>query len=980
MLCASLSASAYDFEVDGIGYDISSFTELTVIATSLIDNSSESVIIPETVEFKGKTLRVTSLGEGFAENNTELSTLIIDAKIESISSKAFRNCSHLKHVEIPQAINIGNSAFENCEQLTDVAISENLLNIGSRAFFRCISLENISLPESLKVLGEASFMDCSKLNNVNISNVETINTSTFSGCSVLDYIVLSDNLNEIKSNAFQGTAFKSFVIPNSVTNIGEGILSNCLLLQSLTIGSGLSKIEYNPCQGAIGLKNLIIADASSNLEINFKGELYKHFSWCPSPVSNYYNIDIYFGGFSIFPIEYLYLGRSVNCNEADIGYWNYEYLINPFYGDKSIKKVDVGHSVESLPCRVLNISLKATYPFNYNEDFGYFENCNNLEELTFIGSPDTISKKFLKSTNISSLIIPNNCKSIGEQAFENCLNLQNITIGKGVECIGDKALNDIVSLAFINLCAIQPPSYSTGFSNQQYINTIVNIPPNSLHLYQEAEPWKSFWDLNEDENLLTEFMVDSIKYEIITSNTVAVSDFSDKYMQILDIPSIVNYNNISYTVSNLNFTGSMLPKCTDVIIPATIKILPNCIFQGWKNLVNIDLGQINSIGSKAFKGCESLGQLYIPSTCETIGDDAFNQCNNLKNIEFERTENIIIIGHNSDLNLSSSITPFPNPSDVDERRTGFRNGYYDGLFYGLPIEHLVINRDIELPKYYERAVGSSTSNYSTVYNDIIYYPPFYGLTKLKSVEIGENVSAICKNQIEAVVNAVPTTIEYTNFGQCDKIEVVVSNSPKAPVGGGFSQSVYENATLFLPNGGEESYQRDDYWKRFSQIINSPFISTESITFDSEEVVIDINESMTLSPVINPEDASIKKLKWSSSAPSIVNVSEEGIISSNSGDGEANITVTSCDGSGISASIKVIVKEGAGVSDVLVDCKLDISVKGSKLYIRGKTDTDIVSVYNVQGQLIITTNDNEIELGTKGIYIVQIGSVRRKVII
>ena len=558
-----------------------------------------------------------------------------------------------------------------------------------------------------------------------------------------------------------------------------------------------------------------------------------------------------------------------------------------------------------------------------------------MESLSLMGL-NAIDENFANGCiSLEKIEIPNNVTTIGPLAFHFCTNLKTLILGTKLQKIDANAFENCNALASIYCKSKTPPTYSTGFNKDIYLNCKLYIPFETEHSYKSASPWNNFWNMSESHECVTDFMVGDLIYSITAGNNVIVSDNIVADERDIVIPSHVEYYGTDYNVVGIGKSSFERAPINSIVIP----------------------------------GC--ISNIYI---------NAFNGCSKLKSITMEYSSNAIIIGHKWPLHLSNSITQYPNATTVDEKRTGFRNGYYDGLFYGLPIERIVINRDIELPKYYERTVGSSTSNYSTVYNDIIYYPPFYGLTKLKSVEIGENVSAICKNQIEAVINAVPTTIEYTNFGQCDKIEVVVSNSPKAPVGGGFSQNVYENATLFLPNGGEESYQRDDYWKRFSQIMNSPFISTESITFDSEEVVIDINESMTLSPVINPEDASIKRLKWNSSAPSIVSVSEEGTISSNSRDGEANITVTSCDGSGISASVKVIVKEGAGVSDVLVDCKLDISVKGRKLYIRGKSDTDNISVYNVQGQRIITTNDNEIELGTKGIYIVQIGSVRKKVII
>lgn len=524
--------------------------------------------------------------------------------------------------------------------------------------------------------------------------------------------------------------------------------------------------------------------------------------------------------------------------------------------------------------------------------------------------------------------------SIAENAFRNNNKIRSISLPDNIYILSDALFS--------------------GCSNL----SVVNLPRQTLKLGSST-----FMGCVKLEKIKIPKTVISIGSSCFRScSSLKTIDLTD--IEITDLPE-----NLFYDCSSLS----------EIRLPVGLKTIANQTFYNCKNLLSIDLNSVQLIGDEAFYGCQSISELNIPSSCLQISNGVFNGMTSLRTVRFE-SGGVIKIGHNGNLNVSSVITPFPNPSDVDERRTGFQNGYYDGLFYGLPIEHLVINRDIELPKYYERTIGTSTSSYSTVYNDIVYYPPFYGLTNLKSVEIGENVSAICKNQIEAVVNAVPTTMEYTNFGKCDNIEVVISNNPNAPIGGGFSQAAYESAYLFLPNGGVDSYKSDDYWKKFAHISETTIIPIESISFGSDDVIIDINDSKMLHPLIFPSEASIKTLKWSSSKPSIVNVSEDGVITTSSQVGEAIIKVSACDGTGMSASIKVIVQNGSGISDVSADSRFDISVENGILYIRGKHNTDTVSIYNVQGQLVILTYDNEIELSTKGIYIIKIGSICKKIIL
>ena len=54
---------AYDIEVDGIYYNITSLTDLTAEVTKGDNGYSGDIIIPSTITYKSKTLTVTSIGD-----------------------------------------------------------------------------------------------------------------------------------------------------------------------------------------------------------------------------------------------------------------------------------------------------------------------------------------------------------------------------------------------------------------------------------------------------------------------------------------------------------------------------------------------------------------------------------------------------------------------------------------------------------------------------------------------------------------------------------------------------------------------------------------------------------------------------------------------------------------------------------------------------------------------------------------------------
>ena len=126
LLCTAVSA--HDFEVDGIYYDITSSSDLTVAVTyqgnnydSYSNEYSGSVVIPEKVTYDSKEYSVTS-----------------------IEYAAFRVCSGLTSVTIGNSVtSIGSNAFRGCSGLLSVTIGNSVTSIGSYA---SVSYTHLTLP------------------------------------------------------------------------------------------------------------------------------------------------------------------------------------------------------------------------------------------------------------------------------------------------------------------------------------------------------------------------------------------------------------------------------------------------------------------------------------------------------------------------------------------------------------------------------------------------------------------------------------------------------------------------------------------------------------------------------------------------------------------------------------------------------------------------------------------------------------------
>ena len=251
LLCSAI-ASAHDFKVGAIYYDITDAVNKTVAVTYRGSSSdtysneySGAVTIPSSVTYNGKTYRVTSIGnEAFALCNS-LANITIPNSVTSIGEYAFEDCSSLTSIKIPNNVtSIGSGAFALCNNLASVTISGSVTSIEDYAFFGCWSLTSITIPKSVTSIGNSAFASCSSLTSIKIPNsVTSIGSNAFALCTNLESITIPNSVTSIGNEAFFGCwSLKSITIPKSVTSIGNEAFSECWSLTSITIPKSVTSI------------------------------------------------------------------------------------------------------------------------------------------------------------------------------------------------------------------------------------------------------------------------------------------------------------------------------------------------------------------------------------------------------------------------------------------------------------------------------------------------------------------------------------------------------------------------------------------------------------------------------------------------------------------------------------------------------------------------------------------------------------------
>lgn len=202
--------------------------------------------IPTQVEEKGMTFRVTEIDDAAFRNCSALTSITIPEGIVRIGKLAFAECSSLTSITIPKTVtqiesgrvDIGENVyyghlFTNCPCLTSIVVEESnprykSIQNGNGIIDKTTNTliagdKTTSIPKDVINIGEYAFAECKALTSVTIpDSVTSIGKLAFARCDALT----------------------SITIPNSVTNIGTSAFYNCFSLTSITIPDSVTSIEY----------------------------------------------------------------------------------------------------------------------------------------------------------------------------------------------------------------------------------------------------------------------------------------------------------------------------------------------------------------------------------------------------------------------------------------------------------------------------------------------------------------------------------------------------------------------------------------------------------------------------------------------------------------------------------------------------------------------------------------------------------------
>lgn len=178
--------------------------------------------------------------------STVLETISFENPDTKISMGAFANCTSLKKVELPDNLQVIESAvFDGCTSLEEIVIPDTVMEIGYIAFDSCSSLKNVVLGSGVTVIDNKAFSTCVALESIEIPNsVVTIEKRAFDGCTSLAKVTFGSSVESIGESAFEGCASLTIIsLPDSVKTIDAYAFGFCDALAEVYMPAGIESMD-----------------------------------------------------------------------------------------------------------------------------------------------------------------------------------------------------------------------------------------------------------------------------------------------------------------------------------------------------------------------------------------------------------------------------------------------------------------------------------------------------------------------------------------------------------------------------------------------------------------------------------------------------------------------------------------------------------------------------------------------------------------
>ena len=636
--------------------------------------------------------------------------ITFDGELTTIGGSAFRNCSSLTSVTIPDSVTtIGDSAFYDCASLTSVTIGDSVTTIGDWAFCNCNSLTSVTIPDSVTTIGDEAFFWCSSLTSVTIGNsvttigdqafeychsltsvtipdsVTTIGYAAFYDCRSLTSVTIGDSVTTIGKYAFYScSSLTSVTIPDSVTTIGDSAFSGCDSLTSVTIGENVTTIgeaAFAVCSNLAEFKGKFAADGGRCLIID--GVFNAFAVGCGVTEYTIPDSVTTIGGsafldcFSLtsvtIPDSVMTIGdyafgwcsslTSVYCEATTPPTLGGSYVFDSNASGRKIylpaESVEAYKAAENWSEYAADI---IAYDFDTGEVVVYSTiSYNAWEKITPYAAAfdaEIVSNEWSADTSEGVITFKGRLTVVGDGAFNGCYTLNWVSLPNSITTIGNSAFENCIHLMFTSI-----PNGVTSIGGgafamcEQLVNvsipdSVTDIGANPFFGCKELSMFYGKFASSDNRSLIVDGVLKSVAPNGLSTYTIpeeVTSIGASAMSRCESLTSVSIHGGVDSIESN---AFSYCTNLSSITIPDSVTTIGGHSFAGCSSLEEVTIGaNVAAIGEWAFSSCSKLTEVTIPNSTTSIGEYAFGYCSALESISIG--EGVLSIGEHAFYGCSS---------------------------------------------------------------------------------------------------------------------------------------------------------------------------------------------------------------------------------------------------------------------------------------------------------------------------------------